>query len=133
MRSEPSGSPLKRSRGSNGFQIPEVLECASKNGRRETPVRKRHNVDGACPLSVHACSHEGCMPKTNSGPGYKDNEGVDDFSPPGSPTSKRSLSGFDSPTACHDPSYVASSIGVNWTPRQSPRCRNGEDDSVQNA
>jgi hypothetical protein len=41
-----AGSPSKRPRGPNGFHIPEALEPANK-ARRETPVRKRINVDGA--------------------------------------------------------------------------------------
>ena len=45
------GTPSKRVRGINGFHVPEAVECASKAGRRETPVRKRITVDGVSPPS----------------------------------------------------------------------------------
>ena len=40
------GTPSKRARGANGFHVPDAVESAAKAGRRETPVRKRVNVDG---------------------------------------------------------------------------------------
>lgn len=49
-----TGTPSKRVRSSNGFHVPETVECASKAGRRETPVRKRINVDGVFPPP---CTH----------------------------------------------------------------------------
>ena len=51
----------------------------------------------------------------------------------GSPTSgKKSLSGLDSPITCHADA-TSCNLNIPWTPRQSPRCRNGDEDSVQNA
>jgi len=52
MEGHVDGTPSKRARSSNGFHVPEAIESASKAGRRETPVRKRINVDGMCPARL---------------------------------------------------------------------------------
>ena len=127
------GTPSKRVRGTNGFHVPEAVECASKAGRRETPVRKRINVDGVCrPPPTHLFSsvfvafHLATERATGRTRADKTHVTI------GSPTSKRGLPGFDLPTTCHDSAYGTPANGVAWTPRSHPRCR-GEEDSVQNA